>query len=288
MFRCGLVVWSSWLGSAHQTCSKGADVQPADFSKENHLLQKTGILTKVHTLDLDVAQHVKGRGQANVHQASDVLATSTGAAAEAAKKAAQPPPDFVGCFVYDGARDLDGPVQSGYTVSTCSFACRASSTFFALHGPGRCVCGNAYATSAQHGGVSADQCVFPFRGIAVYRLSSTEPASRHQGGPDINQEVFIQNEPILDRKFVGPGALNVCRDLGEQHLSNPDPVRVCGTGIRATFFARGGCELYYEHSHTFGVCDSSAPADYCDVGQGQGLGQYPNFASYRSYLIEEC
>jgi len=80
MFRCGWVLWSSCLGSAHQTCSKGADAQPGDFCQENHLLQKAGVLTKVHTLDLDVAQHVKGRGQVNVHQASDVLATSNGAA----------------------------------------------------------------------------------------------------------------------------------------------------------------------------------------------------------------
>jgi len=80
MFRCGLVLWSSCLVSAHQTCSKGADAQPADVCQENNLLQKAGVLTKVHTLDLDVAQHVKGRGQVNVHQPSDGPATSNGAA----------------------------------------------------------------------------------------------------------------------------------------------------------------------------------------------------------------
>jgi len=56
MFRCGWVVLSSWLGSAHQTCSKGADAQPAAFCQENHLLQTTGVLTKVHALDQETGK----------------------------------------------------------------------------------------------------------------------------------------------------------------------------------------------------------------------------------------
>merc|ERR1719378_975404 len=103
---------------------------------------------------------------------------------------------------------------------------------------------------------------------------------------DINQKVYIQNQPVLG-DGAGEGALGVCRELAEQHVSNPDApaVKVCGTGIKATFYLRGRCEAYYEHSRVIGQCDTGMAPSTCDAFSPA---QDPKFGHYQSYLIEQC
>eukprot|EP00448_Togula_jolla_P034799 CAMPEP_0170625188 /NCGR_PEP_ID=MMETSP0224-20130122/30625_1 /TAXON_ID=285029 /ORGANISM="Togula jolla, Strain CCCM 725" /LENGTH=79 /DNA_ID=CAMNT_0010951745 /DNA_START=53 /DNA_END=289 /DNA_ORIENTATION=+ len=57
------------------------------------------------------------------------------------------------------------------------------------------------------------------------------------GRLDINQKVFIENSPVLG-DGAGEGALNVCQAFADSHKKNMDTpaVKVCGTGIKATFF----------------------------------------------------
>jgi len=65
---------------------------------------------------------------------------------------------YVGCFVDDGARDLqEGPMQYGYTSVSCNVACREY-RFFALQAGGWCVCGNAYSTEDKYAEVVDGQC----------------------------------------------------------------------------------------------------------------------------------
>merc|ERR1719478_1696417 len=82
---------------------------------------------------------------------------------------------------------------------------------------------------------------------------------------DINQKVYIETQPVLG-DGAGEGALNQCNALAPQFVANPDApaVKVCGTGIKATFFLRGRCEPYYEHSKEVGKCDTGMPSDTCD------------------------
>merc|ERR1711879_1112777 len=82
---------------------------------------------------------------------------------------------------------------------------------------------------------------------------------------DINQKVYIENQPVLG-DGVGEGILNKCQSFAPSHVSNPDApaVKVCGTGIKATFFLRGRCTEYYEHSKVVGSCDSGMASDSCE------------------------
>ena len=103
---------------------------------------------------------------------------------------------------------------------------------------------------------------------------------------DINQVVYIENQPVCGGG-AGEGALNVCSTLAAQFVSNPaaPAVKVCGTGIKATFFLRGRCEAYYEHSREIGTCNSGAASTACD---SFSPAQDPKFGHYQSYLIEQC
>ena len=105
-------------------------------------------------------------------------------------------------------------------------------------------------------------------------------------GLDINQKVYIENQPVLG-DGAGEGALGQCRAFAEQHVSAPaaPDVKVCGTGIKATFFLRGRCTEYYEHSVVVGKCDAGMPASTCDTF---GPSNDPRFGHYQSYLIEQC
>merc|ERR1719217_1640183 len=107
-----------------------------------------------------------------------------------------------------------------------------------------------------------------------------------KGKLDINQKVYIENQPVLG-DGAGEGALNVCNALAPQFVANPDApaVKVCGTGIKATFFLRGRCEAYYEHSKEVGVCDTGMPSDTCDAWSPA---DDPRFGAYQSYKIEQC
>lgn len=103
---------------------------------------------------------------------------------------------------------------------------------------------------------------------------------------DINQKVYIENQPVLG-DGAGEGALNECRAFSPLHVANPDApaVKVCGTGIKATFYLRGRCAEYYEHSVTLGKCDSGLPPDTCE---SWSPAQDAAFGAYQSYQIEQC
>ena len=64
---------------------------------------------------------------------------------------------------------------------------------------------------------------------------------------DINQKAYIENQPVL-----GDGAseeiLGKCQHFSDAHVSNPAApnVRVCGTGIKMTVYARNRGEGYHE------------------------------------------
>merc|ERR1719437_193142 len=79
---------------------------------------------------------------------------------------------------------------------------------------------------------------------------------RNGAALDINQKVYIESQPVLG-DGAGEGILNECQAFAAQHVSNPSApeVKVCGTGIKATFYLRGRCEKYYEHQMTVGKCD---------------------------------
>ena len=53
---------------------------------------------------------------------------------------------------------------------------------------------------------------------------------------DINQKVYIENQPVLG-DGAGEGALNKCRSFAAQHVSNPaaPAVRVCSRLIQGSF-----------------------------------------------------
>ena len=103
---------------------------------------------------------------------------------------------------------------------------------------------------------------------------------------DINQKVYVEGQPVLG-DGAGEGALNQCTTLAPQFVANPDAprVKVCGTGIKATFFLRGRCETYYEHQKEIGKCDTGMPASTCDE---YSPGEDPRFGHYQSYKIEQC
>merc|ERR1719277_1377476 len=103
---------------------------------------------------------------------------------------------------------------------------------------------------------------------------------------DINQKVYIENAPVLG-DGAGESALNECSAFAPQHVANPDApeVKVCGTGIKATFYLRGRCEEYYEHSKVVGKCDSGMPSDTCD---SFSPADDAAFGAYQSYKIEPC
>ena len=105
-------------------------------------------------------------------------------------------------------------------------------------------------------------------------------------GLDNNQKVYIENQPVLG-DGAGEGALNECRAFAEQHVSDPaaPDVKVCGTGIKATFYLRGRCVDYYEHSKVVGKCDSGMSSSTCD---SWGPSNDARFGHYQSYKIEQC
>ena len=103
---------------------------------------------------------------------------------------------------------------------------------------------------------------------------------------DDNPKVFIANLQVLG-VGAGVGVLGVCRELAEQHVSNPDApnVKVCGTGIFATFYLRGQCEAYYERSRKIGQCNTGmTPSNRDSYGPSQDL----HFGHYQSNKIEQC
>merc|ERR1719160_1728198 len=96
--------------------------------------------------------------------------------------------------------------------------------------------------------------------LVPFAVDATGLKFTTKGKLDINQKVYIENQPVLG-DGAGAGALNVCRSFAPQHVSNPDApaVRVCGTGIKMTAFLLNECKGYYEHSKQIGQCDTGMP-----------------------------
>ena len=103
---------------------------------------------------------------------------------------------------------------------------------------------------------------------------------------DINQKAYIEGQAVLG-DGAGQGNLNVCMELADHFVNNPNAptVKVCGTGIKATFYLRNRCEEYYEHSREIGKCDTGMPSDTCDAFSPA---DDPRFGAYQSYKIEQC
>merc|ERR1719162_607035 len=77
-----------------------------------------------------------------------------------------------------------------------------------------------------------------FRNAFVVALIASADASlgaKQKLKLDSNQQVWIENQPILD-STVGDGALNTCRSIASQHVSNPAaPTRfISATVVRRT------------------------------------------------------
>merc|ERR1719389_381078 len=98
---------------------------------------------------------------------------------------------------------------------------------------------------------------------------------------DINQKVYIESQPVLG-DGAGEGILNECQAFAAQHVSNPSApeVKVCGTGIKATFFLRGRCEGYYEHQKVVGKCDTGDESDACDEFSPADDARFGHYQSY--------
>merc|ERR1719217_1071679 len=86
---------------------------------------------------------------------------------------------------------------------------------------------------------------------------------------------------------AGEGALNTCTPLARQFVENPSApeVKVCGTGIKATFYLMNRCKEYAYHQKQVGKCDTGAPPSTCDSWSPD---EDPRFGHYQSYLVEQC
>merc|ERR1719364_36193 len=97
---------------------------------------------------------------------------------------------------------------------------------------------------------------------------------------DINQKVYVGGAPVVG-DGAGESALGICQSF----VSEAPPVKVCGTGIKATVFMRGRCESYYTHQKVVGKCDTGMPSSTCD---SWSPADQETFSAYQSYLIEQC
>jgi len=127
--------------------------------------------------------------------------------------------------------------------------------------------------------------IMQFRNVFIVALLASADAAlgaKRKLKLDSDQQVWIENQPILD-STVGDGALNMCRQIAQQHVSNPaaPTVKVCGGGIFTTFYLRGRCESYHHHQQQVGTCGNVG----CETFSPANLQE---FGGYQSYKIEQC
>merc|ERR550514_249681 len=99
---------------------------------------------------------------------------------------------------------------------------------------------------------------FLFMGASASMLKKTKL--------DINQKAYIENAAVLG-DGAGQGNLNVCMELADHFVANPNApnVKVCGTGIKMTVFLPGRCgegsltAAKMAHTWDVGACDTGAP-----------------------------
>merc|ERR1719261_1643855 len=90
---------------------------------------------------------------------------------------------------------------------------------------------------------------------------------------DINQKAYIEGQAVLG-DGAGQGNLNVCMELADQFVNNPNApeVKVCGTGIKMTVYLLGRCgkgsltAAKMAHTWSVGSCDTGLPASSCATG----------------------
>merc|ERR1719263_646156 len=110
---------------------------------------------------------------------------------------------------------------------------------------------------------------------------------RNSNKIDINQKVYIENNPVLG-DGAGDGSLGVCKAFAPQHVSNPEApkVRVCGNGLKMEIFVRGRCEPYTNGiGWTVGKCDTTQPPSNCD---STSPAEDARLGAAQSYKISLC
>ena len=109
---------------------------------------------------------------------------------------------------------------------------------------------------------------------------------------DINQKAYIEGAAVLG-DGAGQGNLNVCMELADHFVANPNApeVKVCGTGIKMTVYLLGRCgegsltAAKMAHTWTIGACDTGAPPSTCATG---GPSSDKRMGVSQSYKITQC
>jgi len=109
---------------------------------------------------------------------------------------------------------------------------------------------------------------------------------------DINQKAYVEGQAVLG-DGAGQGNLNVCVELADHFVANPNApeVKVCGTGIKMTVYLLGRCgegsmtAASMAHTWDVGACDSGAPPSTCE---SFGPSADARFGVSQSYKITQC
>ena len=109
---------------------------------------------------------------------------------------------------------------------------------------------------------------------------------------DINQKAYIEGAAVLG-DGAGQGNLNVCMELADHFVANPNApeVKVCGTGIKMTVYLLGRCgqgsltAAKMAHTWDVGACDTGAPASTC---ASYGPSSDQRMGAAQSYKITQC
>merc|ERR1719213_1538984 len=109
---------------------------------------------------------------------------------------------------------------------------------------------------------------------------------------DINQKAYIEGQAVLG-DGAGQGNLNVCMELADHFVANPNApnVKVCGTGIKMTVYLLGRCgegsmtAAKMAHTWDIGACDSGLPPSTC---KSFGPGSDKRMGVSQSYKITQC
>eukprot|EP00397_Hematodinium_sp_SG-2012_P062438 GEMP01084352.1.p1 GENE.GEMP01084352.1~~GEMP01084352.1.p1 ORF type:complete len:144 (+),score=18.81 GEMP01084352.1:50-433(+) len=125
-----------------------------------------------------------------------------------------------------------------------------------------------------------------FIAVLIASCSAFLRKSQSTLGLDINQKVYVENQPVLG-DGAGDGALNECNFFAPQHVDNPSrpTIKVCGTSIKLTAYLLGRCSSYHDKQWTVGSCDKGAASDSCVTFSPKDDAR---LGAAQSYLIEQC
>merc|ERR1719335_1001647 len=113
-----------------------------------------------------------------------------------------------------------------------------------------------------------------------------------KGKLDFYQKAYVEGEPVLG-DGVGFDELNVCKELLDRVVAHPNQpiVKVCGTGIKMTVYLLGRCgggalsAADMAHTWDVGACDTTKPAETCDVFSPAAD---KRFGAVQSYMVTQC